>query len=235
MHKLRVVLSTSALVAGMGLIAAPSVQAAASPSVIYIMPADATVACNNAGNAVSIRDSDTRTGGAPSGNIVTTITGVSTDSVLIENKCSGGSLPALNGMTVAWLGTSGGVTNGSSLVPRNGSYNLPIGTVTSLTFTDAASLMRATITVTSGGGGGGSGGSSFDSASSSAPTPIVQQFGKPAAGMCDAAAPVTLNWGGAGSGGWGESWAQWMNNSKGGAVCTRTLVYSSSRGAWTVG
>ena len=67
------------------------------------------------------------------------------------------------------------------------------------------------------------------------PPPVVQQFGKPASGTCDAAAPVTLNWGGAGSGGWGESWAQWVNGGKGGAVCTRTLVYSNNLGAWTVG
>ena len=71
--------------------------------------------------------------------------------------------------------------------------------------------------------------------SSLAPDPVLQQFGKPASGTCEDAAPVTLNWGGSGSGGWGESWAQWMNGGTGGFVCGRTLVYSSSRGAWTVG
>lgn len=73
------------------------------------------------------------------------------------------------------------------------------------------------------------------SESSQLPPPVVQQFGKPASGSCDAAAPAALNWSGVASGGWGESWAQWMNGGKGGAVCTRMLVYSSSRGAWTVG
>ena len=83
--------------------------------------------------------------------------------------------------------------------------------------------------MTSGVFGGGN-----DSAAP-APPPVIQQFGRPASGTCDAAAPVTLNWGGAGSGGWGESWAQWMNGGNGGAVCTRMLVYSSSRGAWAIG
>lgn len=82
--------------------------------------------------------------------------------------------------------------------------------------------------------GGSGGGGASSSGSSSAPAPVMQQFGKPASGTCEAAAPITLNWGGAGSGGWGESWAQWMNGGLGGAVCTRTLVYSDSAGAWTV-
>ena len=37
------------------------------------------------------------------------------------------------------------------------------------------------------------------------------------------------------SGGWGESWAQWMNGGTGGAVCTRTLVYSTAQSRWVVG
>lgn len=86
-----------------------------------------------------------------------------------------------------------------------------------------------TPTVTGGGGGGSSSGSS---STTSAPDPIVQQFGKPASGTCADSAPESLNWGGSSSGGWGESWAQWMNGGTGGAVCTRTLVHSTSSGAW---
>jgi len=67
------------------------------------------------------------------------------------------------------------------------------------------------------------------------PPPILQQFGMPLSGTCDASAPVMLNWGGASSGGWGNSWAQWANGGKGGAVCTRTLVYSNSASRWIVG
>ena len=67
------------------------------------------------------------------------------------------------------------------------------------------------------------------------PPPVVQQFGKPASGTCDSAAPAALNWSGVASGGWGESWAQWINSGRGGAVCTRTLVYSTAQGRWIVG
>lgn len=78
-------------------------------------------------------------------------------------------------------------------------------------------------------------GSSSDLTSTSLPAPIVQQFGKPASVMCDAVAPESLNWSGIASGGWGESWAEWMNGGRGGAVCTRTLVYSTTQSRWTVG
>lgn len=64
------------------------------------------------------------------------------------------------------------------------------------------------------------------------PAAWMQQFGKPASGTCEEAAPADLNLAGVGSGGWGESWAQWMNGGTGGAVCTRTLSYVGS--GWTV-
>lgn len=66
----------------------------------------------------------------------------------------------------------------------------------------------------------------------SAPTAWIQQFGMPASGSCEDAAPADLNTAGVGSGGWGTSWAQWMNGGTGGAVCTRTLSYVGS--SWTV-
>ena len=73
-----------------------------------------------------------------------------------------------------------------------------------------------------------------DSTSSSTPAPRIQQFEMPATGTCDEAQPEGLNWGGASSGGWGESWAQWMHEGQGGAVCTRTLAYNNSTGTWQV-
>lgn len=91
-------------------------------------------------------------------------------------------------------------------------------------------------TVNSGGGGGG-GGSSTPAASASSdgiPSAVMQQVGLPAGG-CEAVTATELNIGGAGSGGWGQSWAQWVNDGEGGAVCTRTLVYSPTLGSWTVG
>lgn len=73
---------------------------------------------------------------------------------------------------------------------------------------------------------------SSSSSATSAPASVVQQFGKPTTGTCTDAASDELNWGGSSSGGWSESWAQWMNGGNGGAVCTRTLVYSTSSGGW---
>ena len=67
------------------------------------------------------------------------------------------------------------------------------------------------------------------------PEPVLQQFGKTVAGTCAATAPESLNWAGVSSGGWGESWAQWVNGGNGGAVCTRTLIYSTAQSRWIVG
>jgi hypothetical protein len=79
------------------------------------------------------------------------------------------------------------------------------------------------------------GGSSSDLTSTSIPAPIVQQFGKPADAPCDAVATESLNWSGVANRGWGESWSEWMNGGKGGAVCTRTLVYSTAQAKWILG
>jgi hypothetical protein len=80
-----------------------------------------------------------------------------------------------------------------------------------------------------------SGSDSSASNSGSTPPALIQQFGKPAAGTCDAVASPSLNWSGVASGGWGESWSEWMNDGKGGSVCTRTLVYSTNQSKWIVG
>ena len=73
-----------------------------------------------------------------------------------------------------------------------------------------------------------------DAPAAGGPAPVIQQFEKPATGTCDEAQPEGLNWGGASSGGWGESWAQWANEGQGGTVCTRTLAYNNSTGTWQV-
>lgn len=67
---------------------------------------------------------------------------------------------------------------------------------------------------------------------SATPAPVMQQFGHPGLGTCSDAAPIELNWAGVPSGGWGESWAQWMNDGAGGAVCSRTLIYDNSLARW---
>lgn len=66
------------------------------------------------------------------------------------------------------------------------------------------------------------------------PDPILQQFGKPVSGTCLDAAPTNTQLPGAPNGGWGESWAQWMNGGNGGAVCSRRLIYSTVQSRWLV-
>jgi hypothetical protein len=66
-----------------------------------------------------------------------------------------------------------------------------------------------------------------------APPDLLQQVGASNTGSCSAFVDATLNWAGAPSGGWATSWAQWMNQGKGGAVCTRSLYWLPS-GRWSV-
>lgn len=112
---------------------------------------------------------------------------------------------------------------------------------TSFTATISGSPRIARFTLTDGSGnsqvvtlspepaGGGSSSSAGDS-----PSPVLQQFGRPAIGTCQAGASKELNWAGVADGGWGETWAEWMNNGKGGAVCSRTLLFSPSQSMWIV-
>ena len=71
-------------------------------------------------------------------------------------------------------------------------------------------------------------------AQDSSPAPLIQQFGKPSTGTCEETASEDLNWSGVASGGWGLSWAPWVNDGGGGSVCTRTLVYSNALAKWTI-
>ena len=134
------------------------------------------------------------------------------------------------------------VTLDGNPVTRDTVTSAPSGSTVVLTYSGPSGVLgRANIIFNPGPGqevylinvGTGGGGSSSDS--SSAPTPVMQQFGKPASSTCDAVAPESLNWSGVESGGWGESWAEWMNGGNGGAVCTRTLIYSTAQSRWIVG
>lgn len=64
------------------------------------------------------------------------------------------------------------------------------------------------------------------------PPDVLQQVGLLEGGSCALIADALLNWGGASSGNWGQSWAQWPNEGRGGPVCTRTLWYSRIHGHW---
>ena len=66
------------------------------------------------------------------------------------------------------------------------------------------------------------------------PAPVTQEIGRPFTESCDAVRRDDLNWSGVESGGWRQSWAQWMNGGLGGFVCTRALVYDRSRNGWVV-
>lgn len=159
---------------------------------------------------------------------------LASDTLTVTNNCSTGGT-ATNLEVVKAVGAAltslAAVGNGLSTATS------PLGaTGNEIRFYASSAGVRgallATVTATSPSGGGG--GSSSSSAGS-APTPVVQQFGKPAVGTCDEAAPSTLNWANVSSGGWGESWSQWMNGGAGGFVCTRTLVYSTATAKWVIG
>lgn len=117
------------------------------------------------------------------------------------------------------------IASGDKVLFRSVLPSVPLA-IPGTEFTDGPASVRVIITVLDGPG---------SSEGSEGPAPVMQQFGRPASGTCDAAAPDTLNWSNVPSGGWSESWAQWMNGGNGGDVCTRTLVYSTSQSRWIVG
>jgi len=64
------------------------------------------------------------------------------------------------------------------------------------------------------------------------PAAHIQQFGLPDGQTCEEAAAEEHNWAGVDSGGWGQSWSQWMNDGLGGQVCTRMLVMDTATSQW---
>lgn len=65
------------------------------------------------------------------------------------------------------------------------------------------------------------------------PADVIQHVGLDPDGDC-VFDDSPHNIGGATTGGWGRSWAQWVNNGQGGAVCVRTLTYSANHGHFIV-
>jgi hypothetical protein len=135
------------------------------------------------------------------------------DQITYWNFDSGGG--ELSSIQITLGSGAGTVTSAIEVVA--GSGGPPPKTVWDVTFGDSG------------------GGSTSGHASGFAPAPILQQFGRPAGRTCAESAPDSLDWSGVASGGWGESWSQWMNDGKGGAVCTRTIAYSTSQSKWIVG
>jgi hypothetical protein len=62
----------------------------------------------------------------------------------------------------------------------------------------------------------------------------LQQVGVPASGKCTDVASPTGHWPGFPFGGWGKSWAQWINGGKGGPVCTREIEFNPYLGAYVL-
>jgi hypothetical protein len=60
------------------------------------------------------------------------------------------------------------------------------------------------------------------------PHDYLQQVALPASGSCDDIPPESGHWHGTPFGGWSQSWAQWVNNGSGGAVCTRMVETTES-------
>jgi len=197
------------------------VLALVAASIALAAPAQATV------NNVAVQCGNSPSGGSVTVSPSTAITGaVNGDTVVI------GALSAIASANVSLSGVTGPTTISSTpqtYVITSSSPSYIVVTVASDPSGLPYSCVGKSVTISINGGTPSSGGSS---ATSSAPDPIVQQFGMPASGTCADTASESLNWGGASSGGWGESWAEWMHGGLGGAVCTRTLVYSTSSGAW---
>ncbi len=131
---------------------------------------------------------------------------------------------------VTWLVTNDGTTTPDEGAVWNVGHAIVtfanVGTTTfSIGIQWVPQQLEISVTVLASPGTGGPGGD--------APADVVQEFGLPAAGTCDAAAGPELDWAGVGRGGWSISWSQWPHGGTGGAVCSRTLHYDAGIGAWT--
>lgn len=59
------------------------------------------------------------------------------------------------------------------------------------------------------------------------PHDYFQQVGVPASGDCAKVSPTVGHWPGFPIGGWSKSWAAWINDGRGGPVCTREVEVKS--------
>ena len=203
-------------VAAASLITAPTAAAAPSPNPIYVVP-DTGSGCTGADGTQrgTVRDQ------ASGGSLVTTV-----------DASAGRVLSVVNNCPVVLVARVEDAVGGLLALP-----SFPSGATTEVNVTGAAAIdfyrenpSNAYRYVA----GGVSIINSEAPATGNTPPPVLQQFGRPGVVTCDEAAPEDLNWGGASSGGWGDSWAQWMNGGLGGAVCTRMLVYRNAQGRWIV-
>ena len=70
--------------------------------------------------------------------------------------------------------------------------------------------------------------------SGQAPPPILQQLPANADGTCTNISDSQFSYGTGLTGGWHAAWGEWINDRKGGPVCSRTLVYDVNTNRWTI-
>ena len=114
-------------------------------------------------------------------------------------------------------------------------------TSTSFTLTGLNPVPTYTITLSARNGRGWGVSTSFTVAGtgqveedSQTPPSIIQQVGLPPTGTCEDVIDGMFGTQTFIPGGWGQSWAPWMNSGLGGAVCTRMLVYSKAQERWVL-
>ena len=140
----------------------------------------------------------------------------------VTGTMSSGAFPTATTLGSNWLfQATGGVTFASISITLAGTGGGSVQINTS-----SGPSNTSWVVSTSGGG------SSSSRTTSATPSPLLQQFGKPASGTCAEAASDSLNWSGVASGGWSESWAQWMNDGQGGYVCNREIFFNASANNW---
>jgi len=197
----------------MALITSPATSAAPSPNPIFIIP--------NSGSAgpctANLSANDVKSA-ATGGVTVTTVDAAGGRNLTVTNLCTNPLRARVEDSVGNILGLPTIAASGSTVIDITGAgaaFFYYVDGTNNISVTDDVFFINSE-TVNLG----------------DTPPPVLQQFGKPSNGTCDEAAPADLNWGGSSSGGWGDSWARWMNDGAGGEICTRTLVYSNSSGRW---
>jgi len=208
------------VLAGIAVVGAPAAAAAtADPSTLYV-PNNGG-ACGGPGPNDGFWSGPGGTGTKyASQDFLTAAVG---DTVTIVNECTTQDIDIFPGATPAVTITI--LRNQQAVVTIEGTQNL-IAYQTGTTNQVAATNISGTSPSPPQPSG------STDT--SGAPAPVIQQFGLPSSGNCEDGASDALNLAGVSSGGWGISWAQWMNDQRGGAVCSRTLMYDTNLAKWIV-
>lgn len=189
--------------------------AAPSPNPIFIVPNTGSNCSGPPSNVATVRDQ------ASSGAVVSTIDAAGGRTLTVTNNCG-----------VPLVARVEDQSGGLLALPA-----LPNGAATQVDVTNAAAIdfyREDPANVFNFVAGGVFIVNSQAPSEGPTPPPVLQQVGLLDGASCTEFASEALNWAGVSSGGWGRSWAQWMNDGLGGAVCTRTLVYSNSQGRWVL-